>query len=155
MYDVFRSLTGSTLNGLLGWERNHFDRLVHFFYGLLLAYPIREFFVRVVDVRGFWGYALPLDLTMSSSMFYELTEWIAAEWLGGGLGHTFVGSQGDAWDAQKDMALAMTGGFIAMAVTAAINRFHQRDFSREWVESLRVKSRPPLGEEAFARRQAA
>jgi putative membrane protein len=88
----------------------HFDRLVHFCYGLLIAYPVREFFLRVVNVRGFWGYALPLDLTMSSSMFYELTEWAAAELFGAGATHAFVGSQGDAWDAQKDMALASLGG---------------------------------------------
>ena len=55
--------------------RNHFDRLVHFLYGLLLAYPIREMFLRIGNVRGFWGYFLPLDLTMSTSMLYELIEW--------------------------------------------------------------------------------
>ncbi len=53
--DWFRALTGGTLNEPMGWERNHFDRLVHFSYGLLLAYPIREVFLRVVDARGFWG----------------------------------------------------------------------------------------------------
>ena len=53
------------------WARNHFDGLVHFSYGLLLAYPIREVFLRVVDARGFWGYFLPLDVTMSTSMIYE------------------------------------------------------------------------------------
>ena len=64
----FQSLSGVTLNSLLGWERNNFDRVIHFCYGLLLAYPVREFFLRVVAVRGFWGYFLPLDLTMSTSM---------------------------------------------------------------------------------------
>ena len=55
-YDAwFRAATGGTLNDVMGWERNHFDRLVHFSYGLLLAYPIREVFLRVVDARGFWG----------------------------------------------------------------------------------------------------
>ena len=63
----------------LAGGRNHFDRLVHFLYGLLLAYPIREMFLRIGNVRGFWGYFLPLDLTMSTSMLYELIEWAAAE----------------------------------------------------------------------------
>ena len=67
-----RKLTGHSFNELIGWERNHFDRLVHFSYGLLLAYPVRELFLRVANVRGFWGYFLPLDLTMSTSMVYEL-----------------------------------------------------------------------------------
>ncbi len=86
--------------------RNHFDRLVHFGYGLLLAYPIREMFLRIGNVRGFWGYFLPLDLTMSTSMLYELIEWGAAEFFGGELGAAYLGTQGDVWDAHKDMALA-------------------------------------------------
>jgi putative membrane protein len=75
-YDAwFSKLTGRTFNSLVGWDRNNFDRVVHFAYGLLLAYPVREVFLRVVNVRGFWGYFLPLDLTMSTSMLYELAEW--------------------------------------------------------------------------------
>jgi putative membrane protein len=119
--------------------RNHFDRLVHFLYGLLLAYPIRELFLRIANVRGFWGYFLPLDLTMSTSMIYELIEWGAAEVLGGDLGQAYLGTQGDIWDAHKDMALASLGALIAMTVTALVNRHMQRDFAREWAESLRVK----------------
>ncbi|HEX8311834.1 MAG TPA: DUF2238 domain-containing protein [Chthoniobacteraceae bacterium] len=149
-YDAWsKSLFGQSVNSLVGWERNHFDRIVHFLYGLLLAYPIREFYLRVVEVRGFWGYALPLDLTMSTSAFYELTEWLVAEWLGGDLGHAFLGAQGDQWDAQKDVALATLGALFAMAGTALFNWRFQRDFAREWQDSLRVKRRRPLGEEAF------
>lgn len=140
------SLTGRSLSQMMGWERNHFDRLVHFSYGLLLAYPIRELFLRVAQVRGFWGYFLPLDLTMSTSMIYELVEWWAAEIFGGELGAAFLGIQGDVWDPHKDMALASLGAVIAMSITAAINRCLQRDFAREWSESLRVKHRAPLGE---------
>jgi putative membrane protein len=126
--------------------RNHFDRLVHFCYGLLLAYPVRELFLRVAAVRGFWGYFLPLDLTMSTSMLYELLEWAAAELFGGDLGVAFLGTQGDSWDAQKDMALASLGALIAMSLTAALNRYLQRDFALEWDASLKVKRRRPLGE---------
>jgi putative membrane protein len=129
--------------------RNHFDRLVHFLYGLLLAYPIREMFLRIGNVRGFWGYFLPLDLTMSTSMLYELIEWGAAEVVGGELGAAYLGTQGDIWDAHKDMALASLGALIAMTVTALINRHMQRDFAREWAESIRVKRKKPLGEEAM------
>ena len=75
-YDAWwQSLFGTTLNAQLGFERNHFDRVVHFSYGLLLAYPLREIFLRLANVRGFWGYFLPLDFTMSTSMIYELLEW--------------------------------------------------------------------------------
>ena len=152
-YDAWwTALTGRTLSSLLGWERNNFDRLVHFSYGLLLAYPAREVFLRVADVRGFWGYYLPLDVVMATSMLYELIEWGAAAMFGGDLGVAYLGTQGDPWDAQKDMALATAGATAAMLITALINWQTQRDFAREWAESLRVKRRGPLGEDTLARR---
>ena len=151
-YDAwFQRLTGQTFNSLVGWQRNNFDRIVHFGYGLLIAYPVREIFLRVVDVRGFWGYFLPLDLTMSTSMLYELMEWATSAVFGGGLGQAYLGAQGDPWDAHKDMALASLGALIAMSITASINWRFQRDFAREWVESLRVKHKAPLGEDELVR----
>lgn len=151
-YDVwFQHLTGRTFNSLVGWERNNFDRVVHFSYGLLLAYPVREIFLRVADVRGFWGFFLPLDLTMSTSMLYEQLEWATAAIFGGKLGQAYVGSQGDVWDAHKDMALASLGALIAMCFTFAVNWRYQRDFNREWADSLRVKHSAPLGEDELDR----
>ena len=147
----FKSLTGTTFNSLAGWERNNFDRVIHFGYGLLLAYPVREVFWRVASARGFWGYFLPLDLTMSTSMMFELFEWVAAEIFGGELGQAYLGTQGDVWDAHKDMALASAGALVAMLITYAINRALQRDFAAEWAESLRVKETRPLGEDEIAR----
>lgn len=139
-YDRWWSaLTGRTFNEMVDWQRNNFDRVVHFSYGLLLAYPIRELFLRVAGVRGFWGYFLPLDLTMSTSALYELIEWAAAEIVGGDLGAAYLGTQGDVWDAHKDMGLASLGALVAMSVTAWINSRVKRDFAYEWVESLRVK----------------
>ena len=107
--DWFKAATGGTFNELMGWQRNHYDRFVHFCYGLLLAYPIREIFLRVVNVRGFWGYFLPLDLTMSTSMTYELIEWAAAVILGGELGMAYLGTQGDVWDAPLGHGLSQSG----------------------------------------------
>jgi putative membrane protein len=140
-YDAaWSALTGSTLNEHFGWTRNHFDRVVHLAYGLLLAYPIRELFLRVAGARGFWGYFLPLDLTMSTSMLYELIEWGAAAVLGGDLGAAYLGSQGDVWDAHKDMALASLGALLAMCISAFVNSRTKRDFAYEWIESLRIKT---------------
>ena len=151
-YDAWsEALLGVRVNDLLGLERNHFDRLVHFSYGLLMAYPMRELFLRVADARGFWGYFLPLDLTLSTSAIFELFEWGAAEIFGGDLGVAYLGTQGDMWDAQKDMALAGLGAAIAMTAALLVNRRWQRDFNREWAESLRVKRLVPLGEVALAR----
>jgi putative membrane protein len=151
-YDAWsQALTGRSLNEAMGWERNHFDRLAHLLYGLLMAYPLRELFLRIADVRGFWGYFLPLDFTISTSALYELLEWGAAEVLGGALGAAYLGTQGDVWDAHRDMALASTGALIAMLVTALINAYLQKDFARELQQSLRVKARTPLGEDEIER----
>lgn len=151
-YDSFlSSWFGFSLNEYMGWERNHFDRLVHFLYGLLLAYPIRELFCRVANVSGFWGYFFPMDLTMSTSMMFEMFEWGAAELFGGDLGMAYLGTQGDVWDAHKDMALASIGAFVAMSITIAINMRIQKGFSEEWKSSLRIKSNKPLGEDEISR----
>jgi putative membrane protein len=148
--EFFERSFGFSLNQALGLERNHFDRFVHFAYGLLLTYPMREVFLRLVDVRGFWGYFLPLDLTMSTSMVYELIEWGAATLFGGDLGQEYLGTQGDEWDAHKDMVLAVLGACIAMGITLSVNMMFQRDFNAQWADSFRVKHPKPLGEEALA-----
>lgn len=137
--DWWRALTGHGFNSMVGWERNNFDRVVHFSYGLLLAYPIREIFLRVVEVRGFWAYFLPMDVTLSTSALYELLEWGAAATVGSELGAAYLGTQGDIWDAQKDMALAAGGAVIAMAITALVNRRARRDLARDWADSLKPR----------------
>jgi putative membrane protein len=154
-YDAWiQGLTGWSLDAAMHFERNHYDRFVHFTYGLLIAYPIRAFVVRIADVRGFWGYFFPLDVIMSTSMLYELIEWAASLVFGGELGQAYLGTQGDEWDAQKDMLLATLGAILALTVTAIVGRALQRDFHREWAESWRVKGKQPLGEEAISRLRA-
>ena len=145
-YDAWaKNVAGTTINETFGFQRNHFDRLVHFCFGLLLAYPIRELFLRVAGVRGFWGYYLPLDVTMSFSMLYELIEWGAAAVLGPELGQAYLGTQGDVWDAHKDMALATLGAVIAMALVALINWKFDRNFGAEFRDGFSVKG-AALGE---------
>lgn len=146
-YDAaWHAMTGQSLSELFGWQRNHYDRFVHFAYGLLLAYPIREAMLRIAGARGFWGYLLPLAFTMSTSMLYELIEWATVAGAGGQQSETFLGAQGDEWDAQQDMLMASVGALLAMLITGAINARLQRDFAREWSESVRVKQLQPLGE---------
>ena len=126
-YDEWaRALTGHSVSEAFGWERNHFDRLVHFAYGLLLSVPIREVLVRLAGVRGVWSYYLPLAVTSSTSADYELIEWAAAMVFGGDLGVAYLGTQGDVWDAQKDMALAAGGALLSM-ILLAIAHARRRD----------------------------
>ena len=151
-YDTwFEKLARVTLNELLGWQRNHYDRVVHFLWGLLLTYPVREIFIRLSQAKGFWSYLFPFLVAISTSTIFELFEWAAAVELGGELGVAYLGTQGDIWDAQKDTALAMTGSFIATIVIASIVASLDRDFAREWSDSLTVKRHEPLGEVELAR----
>lgn len=102
------------INAFFGWQRNMFDRLVHFSYGLLL-YP---FFYAV-----FQRWLIPLSHTkiaficimwvMASSMFYELIEWWIAIGLSPEAAENYNGQQGDNWDAHKDMFLALLGSLVA------------------------------------------
>jgi putative membrane protein len=111
------AFTGGALppDGAAWAGRNHFDRLVHFLYGLLLTLPLRECITATSPLkRGFWSHFVPFDIIMSTSMLYELIEWLAAEIFGSELGQAYNGTQGDIWDPQKDMALATLGGFVAI-----------------------------------------
>ncbi len=149
-YDEWsKAIFGRTINGLFGFERNHYDRLVHFLYGFLLAYPMREVFVRVAGAKGFWGYCLPLMMTMATSCLYEIIEWWGAAAFGGGLGEAYLGTQGDEFDSQKDMAFATLGTLLSLGLVFALHRKLARDFHAEWVESLRIKRKRPLGEQAL------
>ena len=125
---------------------NHFDRFVHFSYGLLLAYPTRELCLRVTRDTGFWSYFLALNLTVAGSLWYELIEWAAAAMFGGELGMAYLGTQGDVWDAHRDMGLAVLGAALSLSATAASNRLRQRDPAAEWTRLLaRTESVPGHG----------
>jgi len=145
-YEKWLSAVGLPVQTWLGFERNHFDRLVHYLFGFLFAYPMRELFMRVAGTRGAWSYYLPVELVMALSMLYELIEWGASLVVGGELGMAYLGTQGDVWDAHKDMGLATLGACLGMLVVVGINVRCQRDFADEFLSSLRVKIRTPLGE---------
>ncbi len=114
-YDAWaRALSGHTVSDLLGFERNHFDRLVHFLYGLLITPAVVELMDRGISMRGAWRWLVPFSFMASHAAIYETIEWLAAEWFGGDLGVAYLGTQGDVWDAQKDTALAVLGGAIAV-----------------------------------------
>lgn len=122
----FRPLTGGTLNELLGFERNHFDRLVHFLYGLLLAPAAVEIFAHYGRYSRSWAYLFPFLFMASHAVIYELIEFAAAILFGGDLGQAYLGTQGDIWDGQKDMALALAGTTIMLVALAGAGRLPVR-----------------------------
>ena len=108
-------------------RRNHFDRIVHLAFGLLLAYPTYEVLKRTVRPRGVWPVLLAVAVIAALSGFFEIVEGIVALLVSPELGAAYLGTQGDVWDAQKDMALATGGAVIVAVVIALRSRFHFRE----------------------------
>ena len=117
---------GEWMKPWLHTTRNHYDRVMHFNYGLLLAYPMQEWFMRVVGVTSRWRYLLPVEMTLSFSACYEMLEAFAASVLTPERGEEFVGMQGDIWDSQKDMLMAGLGAVAAMLVIAIVRTVQSR-----------------------------
>jgi putative membrane protein len=113
---------GEWMKPWLNTSRNSYDRLLHFCYGLLCAYPMQELVMRGAGVRNGWRYALPVKMTLAFSAMYEMMEALMASILTPERGEEFVGMQGDFWDSQKDMGLAGVGAGIAMLVAAMVRR---------------------------------
>lgn len=143
---------GVWMQTFFGFTRNHFDRIVHFSFGLLFAYPMREVFKRIGNSKGIWSFWIPIELVLALSCIYELIEWGSVLVFGGDLGVAYLGSQGDIWDAQKDMLNAGIGSLITMLVTSFfIIYYNPRGFWQELKESLKVKDSEVLGEVALAK----
>ena len=111
---------GEWMKPWLGTTRNHYDRIMHFSYGLLLSYPMQEWFMRVVGVTSNWRYLVPVESTLAFSACYEMLEALAASVLTPERGEEFVGMQGDMWDSQKDMFMAGLGAVTAMILIATL-----------------------------------
>ena len=110
---------GFWLQALFESERNHYDRIVHFAFGLLIAYPLREFLIRQSGVSRSWSYFLSINFVLAFGAVYEVLEAMTAMLVSPELGGAYLGTQGDEWDAQKDAALAGLGSIVAMLITRA------------------------------------
>ena len=111
---------GAWMDQALHLGRNHFDRVVHFSFGFLLAYPMEEAFRLLAHARGWVLYYLPVMTVLGLSGLWEIVE----SWVAGAvhpeLGITYLGSQGDIWDAQKDMAAALYGAMFSVTLLAIV-----------------------------------
>jgi putative membrane protein len=113
---------GFWLKDLFALSRNPFDRLVHFAYGALLSHPLRELLVRLAGVRGYWSYHLSVSAILAQSGLFEVIEGVVAVLVSPELGSTYLGTQGDEWDAQKDMASAFAGALLTVALSFVISK---------------------------------
>lgn len=120
------SLTGHTINEALGLQRNHFDRMVHFLYGVLVTPAAFELLKSRAGLRGGWRWFLTFLFMAAQAGLYEIIEWGAAVVFGGDLGQAYLGTQGDEWDSQKDSGLMVLGTLIALAVLALVRLSRSR-----------------------------
>lgn len=118
-----------------------------------LSYTAIFVFVALHVIGSHWTYQeTPFGFTLAdwfgaeNRNHFEILEAVLAIVIGGGQGIDYIGSQGDIWDAQKDMLLAGIGAVIAMSVTFFVNWKYNRNFRQEWKESLSIKRLQPLGE---------
>lgn len=112
-YDAWaHALTGTTVNELFGWSRNHFDRLVHFAFGTLLVAPLAEWLKPVLPTVRLRLCAV-IILLLAASAGYELFEWLLTLFMAPDAAEAYNGQQGDMWDAHKDMVLALAGSLVA------------------------------------------
>ena len=102
----------SPITQFFSFERNHYDRVIHFLFGLLMFLPFYELFVSLFKSKNF-AFVFTLIFLLAASGVYEVLEWLATEVTHAQLGTAFLGTQGDQWDAQKDMALGHLGTILA------------------------------------------
>jgi putative membrane protein len=122
-YDAWaEKFFGFNVSQTFGFERNHYDRLVHFSYGLLLAIPIQEFERRHLMLPAALSSVLAVECILATSAGYELFEWLVAVLFAPDWSEAFLGQQGDIFDGQKDMALALAGAVCAVSVWAVVER---------------------------------
>jgi len=130
---------GSWMQDLLELRRNHYDRLGHFAQGFIPAILTREILVRCSPLRrGKWLSFFVLCVCLAFSACYEFIEWWVAL-IGGISAHSFLGTQGDIWDTQWDMFLALLG---AIAAQLTLSRQHDRELSRITQANESVESEP-------------
>jgi putative membrane protein len=113
---------GFALQRQFDTARNPYDRIVHASFGLLMAYPMREALLRHARAGRRWSWVLPVELVLSLSGLFELIEWSIADVFFPEHGQSYVGTQGDIWDAQKDMFLATCGALTVMLAGALLKR---------------------------------
>ncbi len=118
--------------------RNHYDRVGHLALGIFPAFITREVLLRKTPLtRGGWLYFLTLSVVLAVAAFWELVEWWVTLLAAGDVGQAFLGSQGDIWDAQWDMFLALVGAALAVPLCA---RAHDR--SMALVPRIEPQTRP-------------
>jgi putative membrane protein len=125
LYGAFYAYTqnalGSWLQDKFDLWRNPYDRIVHFSFGLFMAYPFRELLINKFRVSSRASWLLPVEIAFSFGTVFELIEWGVSVVTPKETGETYVATQGDVWDAHKDILLAAAGAAVCMLITYILN----------------------------------
>lgn len=125
-YDQWsQQLLGTSISEIFSFQRNHYDRFVHFSYGVLIAVPIQEFERRYLRLSVSISAILAVECILATSAAYELAEWLVAIVFTPTWAEQFLGHQGDSFDAQKDMALATAGAILSVSVVMLVTRLRR------------------------------
>jgi putative membrane protein len=127
-YTYAETPLGNWAKAAFGFSRNHYDRIGHIALGVFPAFIIREVLLRRTPLQsGGWLYFIVISIVLAVAAFWELLEWWVALLVASDVGTAFLGSQGDIWDAQWDMLLALVG---AMVVLPILSGLHDRSMDR-------------------------
>jgi putative membrane protein len=124
-YTYAKVPAGFWLRDWLHLSRNHYDRIIHFGFGFLLLYSLRELLQRAAGARETWATWLAVAALAALSSFFEILEAIIAQMVRPDLGTAYLGTQGDIWDAQKDMAAAFWGAVLMAVVLTLCRQIHR------------------------------
>jgi putative membrane protein len=113
---------GYWMQDWFGLQRNNYDRVVHFSYGLLIALPFFEVLLRAAKMDIRWAYFITVNIILAFSAFFEIIETLIVIFVRPDVGAAYLGMQGDPWDAQWDMGLAMLGAISTMVLAWAYNK---------------------------------
>jgi putative membrane protein len=127
-YTYAETPLGNWAKEVFGFSRNHYDRVGHIALGVFPAFIIREVLLRNTPLRrGGWLYFIIISVVLAVAAFWELLEWWVTLLVASDVGSAFLGSQGDIWDAQWDMLLALIGAMVALPI---LSRLHDRSIAQ-------------------------
>lgn len=154
-YTYARMPAGLWARDYFGLSRNHYDRAIHFSFGFLLLYPMRELLIRSAHAYRYWATWLAVAALCALSSFFEIIEAVVAQIVAPDLGIAYLGTQGDVWDAQKDMGAAFLGAVI---VASCLILYPRSDEVNCFAARARIRARKidlPLDYRAFFVRELA
>lgn len=121
-YTYAETPVGFWMQDIFGWSRNHYDRFIHFCFGLLMFWTLREAAQQTMTLKSKWTDTAALLVIIAMSAFYEVIEWMTTKIVNSEAADVFLGTQGDFFDSQKDHGLAILGVLLSFSLAKILKR---------------------------------